>query len=43
MDNMIEMIIQMKNLKEMYGTEEINYPYYLLFFKLKEKPIRRLF
>lgn len=28
MDNMIEMTIQMKNLKEMYGTEEIDYPYY---------------
>lgn len=28
MDNMLEMTIQMKNLKEMYGTEEIDYPYY---------------
>ncbi len=28
MDNMLEMIKQMQNLKEMYGTEERNYPYY---------------
>lgn len=28
MDNMIDMIVQMKNLEEMYGTEEIDYPYY---------------
>lgn len=27
-DNMLEITRQMKNLKEMYGTEETNYPYY---------------
>lgn len=28
MDNMFDMIIKMKNLSEMYGTEETDYPYY---------------
>lgn len=35
MDNMLEMIIQMKNLKEMYGAEETGYPYCHATFTVK--------